>query len=468
MDNPSRMAFAPSGNRSGLRVGLGTLFVLGIIGLAQGATRDLSDSPVGEASAVSDAVNDTRAPELAIAKQFAAKLDALAVRGTPEAIEGLSAEELGTLIEEVVDLHAVSKEMSRLLTSEAEGRASAGLFRVTGEIKQRDAAKVVLWGYSLPVNFDSKQLGSMMGEGNLMVLNPDPDGILGGLRYDGIHAFLRTQEASNAFGGTVPVSVYGEIPSSTQSRIDDLREGERLLGDASSNLYRCYARVRRAILANDNNARAQPKELDSEAASKFILAVASSPFDQGSYFKGGKHPSGRLPLGWLNLRSDVPSQHLRGFTTGHDVGYGETGMILGFLGQKLAWRTRIHDRELLARYFPEAVLKLGNTALFSLPEGSEELVSVLLNADDRKRCKAMKTYTSSIVQNRQCPEVVNINLKREPSSESSEQISILCYWDGNTTRVLTSTIFEPGVASQDKLMFFNLNGVSANPLPFAW
>ena len=417
--------------RKSARAGLGAFILLGVVGfveVAHGADRQDPDALGLEKPAVSDGKNGAQEPELASAEKLVVQMNSLAARGTSEIISGLSREQLTSLIGEIIDLQGVAEKLSRSIESEADGKSSAGLFQIAGEIKQRDSTKVVLWGYALPVNFDSKQLGSQNVEGNLVVLNPNLDGIRGGVRYDATHAFVQTERGTNAFGATVPVLIYGDIPASTRDRIKALKDGQHLLSKASSKLYRCYARIRRAILADREDSRARTSDLDPNSVSNFINSIASSAFDWEFYFKQGQPAFGGDPLGYLNLRTDLSSQWLHAFGTGYEEGYGDTGIILGFGREVLGWRTRIHDRELLARYFPEGASKFVTSAVVPLPIGSETLVSVLLSEGGKSRCSAMENYTSNVQQNARCSEIVNVRLMPKPSSGKDSEITFLCYW----------------------------------------
>ena len=89
VNNPQRMALCSPGNRRTLRVCFRSLCVLGIFSLTHGENSLRANSPELEELVRSDAVNAYSAPELVLAKELAVRLNALAARGTTEAVQGL-------------------------------------------------------------------------------------------------------------------------------------------------------------------------------------------------------------------------------------------------------------------------------------------------------------------------------------------------------------------------------------------
>ncbi len=57
-------------------------------------------------------------------------------------------------------------------------------------------------------------------EANIVVINPDPE--QGGGYYTGLHYFVKKASGKNAYGGSVPIWVFGDLPSKVKSETDKI------------------------------------------------------------------------------------------------------------------------------------------------------------------------------------------------------------------------------------------------------
>jgi hypothetical protein len=106
-----------------------------------------------------------------------------------------------------------------------------GIFQITGDIKDRDADSITVWGTAYAADSDYSQLGALLNKSNILVLTKKTNGIGGGM-YLGFHRFKEKRAGKNGFGATVPVWVYegdGCDPDSRGAKIARLEERDEEL-----------------------------------------------------------------------------------------------------------------------------------------------------------------------------------------------------------------------------------------------
>lgn len=409
-----------------------------------------------------DASRETRvaeSPLLASVRSFADQHPVPIVRG-------LDRTALDAALRRTAELQREVRSSEALLRAELAGPTHAGLFRVSGEIKQRQADRLTVWGYAIPDNADSNQLGAHMQEANILVEAPRTEGIVGGIRYEGVHRYVRESSGTNAFGASVPVSVYGSIPKEVEVRQTALQERLAALADASRSLGSVYARTRRAVLALSENSR-EPRDA-VEPLVRAVDALLATEIDEGQFSKPD-------PL-WKNQRIlldqgfELPRRGSQGF----ERGFARTGTVVGFTDSNFVagWFTRIYAGRTLATYLPESVsLFLQSIDGVERPEGIEGIegmMNVLTNKDLAAASGLSDRFRVSMLQSALCPELVQVTFQPVHGRSAWAEVAVLATWDGNRTSLLAATFRRPSEGSARGAPYLDLESNARDPMGINW
>lgn len=412
-----------------------------------------------QTASAQDASRETRvaeSPLLASVRSFADQHPVPIVRG-------LDRTALDAALRRTAELQREVRSNEALLRAELAGPTRAGLFRVSGEIKQRQADRLTVWGYAIPDNADSNQLGAHMQEANILVEAPRNEGIVGGIRYEGVHRYIRESSGTNALGATVPVSVYGSIPKEVEVRQTALQERLAALADASRSLGSVYARTRRAVLALSENSR-EPRDA-VEPLVRAVDALLATEIDEGQFSKPD-------PL-WKNQRIlldqgfELPRRGSQGF----ERGFARTGTVVGFTDSNFVagWFTRIYASKTLATYLPESVAPfLQSVDAVEQPEGIEGLMNVLTNKDRAAASGLSDRFRVSMLQSALCPELVQVTFQPLHGRSAWAEVAVLATWDGNRTSLLTATFRSPSEGSARGAPYLDLESNARDPMGINW
>ena len=99
-------------------------------------------------------------------------------------------------------------------------REATTLFSVTGKITGKEKNALQLWGHALPSKGAMDHWAQQTREANIVVINPQPK--YSGGYYMGLHYFVKKASGKNAYGGSVPIWVFGDLPPKVKSETDKI------------------------------------------------------------------------------------------------------------------------------------------------------------------------------------------------------------------------------------------------------
>ena len=121
-------------------------------------------------------------------------------------------------------LQAQKDELIAKLQAEQEKlesyREATTQFSVTGKITSKEKNALQLWGHALPSKGAMDHWAQQTREANIVVLNPQPK--YSGGYYMGLHYFVKKASGKNAYGGSVPIWVFGDLPPKVKSETDTI------------------------------------------------------------------------------------------------------------------------------------------------------------------------------------------------------------------------------------------------------
>ncbi|MDP8206813.1 MAG: hypothetical protein P9L92_09140 [Candidatus Electryonea clarkiae] len=133
-------------------------------------------------------------------------------------------------------------DQSELEYSQCKDEIIAECFQIQGEINDRSENSILIYGTAFPTDSDYSKLGNLH-EGNILVKNPHNDAIsmdsYGWVKL-AFHRYEGKEYGENAFGGSVPIYVYGskrEIPRKVVMSLEKHRENYNRCVDRYLNVH---------------------------------------------------------------------------------------------------------------------------------------------------------------------------------------------------------------------------------------
>ncbi len=475
-DQSKPTASGPSLGRKAVHflVGLGALTILGTVGLvavSQGSAKfdevpasgaDAAHSelesgtsrrgtpPVGAPTPAPD--EPTTGSDLGDFRDSVAELQGAAAK---EKLDGQTSD---ALVELIHRLAAADREGTRLLSARRAGLESAviGLFQISGKIQTRDADLVSVWGHALPNNSDLGQLGAHVEEANLVVMSPDPESLSSGVYYLGTHAFVRTSTGTNAFGGPVPVSVYGPVSRAASDRQSELQQDIADLEGLRKQLGTSMARARRALVATKGIQGGQEAS-DPITAERFVQALFEFDWDESAFVQpGASMPCER----WVPERRPMPGDRSGEVMSGLFL---NSGAVVRLNHVEMEQVTRIHSWKRLADYLPGGLRDLfAGVVDQPLPPGEEGLVNLLTDEKQLASTSLSQNFGFKLLQSQRMPELISVTIFAHGYSKV-RLAELLCLWTGNRTIVLTSALCRNSSPSPGTFAL-DLGAASVDPL----
>ncbi len=99
-------------------------------------------------------------------------------------------------------------------------REATTLFSVTGKVTGKEKNALQLWGHALPSKGAMDHWAQQTREANIVVINPQPK--YSGGYYMGLHYFVKKASGKNAYGGSVPIWVFGDLPPKVKGETDKI------------------------------------------------------------------------------------------------------------------------------------------------------------------------------------------------------------------------------------------------------
>ena len=100
-----------------------------------------------------------------------------------------------------------------------EGQKEATtLFTVYGRIQNKEKNAIQLWGQAVPTKGVLNHWAMQTKETVIIILNPKT--MSSGAYYTGSHYFVKKASGKNAYGGSVPIWVFGDLPPKVKSETD--------------------------------------------------------------------------------------------------------------------------------------------------------------------------------------------------------------------------------------------------------
>lgn len=456
-------------------VGLGALTILGTVGLVavrHGSARfdDVPATGADAAPSESESGTEPRGSLLPVRPpaptrdevttgsalgDFHDSVTELQGAAAKEKLDGLTSE---ALVELIRRLAAADREGSRLLSARRAGLESAvsGLFQINGKIQTRDADSVSVWGHALPNNSDLGQLGAHVEEANLVVMSPDPEGLSSGVYYVGTHAFVRTSTGTNAFGGPVPVSVYGPIPRAASDRQSAVQQDIADLEGLRKQLGTSMARARRALVATKGIQGGQAAN-EPSSAERFVQALFEFDWDESAFLlPGSSMPCER----WVPGRKPMPGDRNGDVMSGLFL---DSGAVVRLNHVEMEQVTRIHSWKWLADYLPGELRDLfAGVVDQPLPPGEQGLVNLLTDDKQLASTSLSQSFGFKLLQNQRMPELISVTIFAHGYNKV-RRAELLCLWTGNRTIVLTSALCRNSSPSPGTFAL-DLGAASVDPL----
>jgi hypothetical protein len=147
-------------------------------------------------------------------------------------IDGMASQQAAydAMLTDIVRIRALPDEEQRAAIAKAYGQVESlthdecklktGLpepFFVRGNVRDRTENTILLAGTAVPNNNPAMNpMGTVVKDASVVVRNPSVE-VAVGFYYTGTHYFIERKEGKNAFGGTVPVWVYGDLTVEQQA-----------------------------------------------------------------------------------------------------------------------------------------------------------------------------------------------------------------------------------------------------------
>ena len=189
-----------------------------------------------------------------------------------------------------------------------EQQSKSVAFQIAGEVKDRDEGVIQIFGLSVPQNHDFTLVGACQQNCNLIIVNPMKDRDYGHHYGPALHYFKEKKYSKNAFGGQVPVFVFGGPPADLDKAINKYNA----LVDRINSLEDEQAKLKEAALS--------PEERDAKAAretlSRLQFVYKGQPTNMTQWvFEETGNVGQDFHYGWQSKKNPYGPGYVVGYAT---------------------------------------------------------------------------------------------------------------------------------------------------------
>ncbi len=329
----------------------------------------------------------------------------------------------------------VKAAREHLRSLEKRQRELAGEFtecRVYGEIKDRDNGVLQLYGQAIPTNGDIRAPGTLLENGNIVIVDPDLNAIAGQYYRPSIHFYAQRTFGKNLFGADVPILHYGPAPAPVKAIVAEIKQARQDYGKAR----------KAAVAASLKNVS---KKYSTEQGKPLLTALLKQ-------LRTIEDVDG---AGLGDLRPVAEQLGIAPMSVGKGgfvFAKPESGVVVATSLNQVVGLTFVVQPELLAKYYPWVEqMKFQKTELalpLDVPATEEVAKAVGWNGSSSWPIRS--------------PEIVDINLSVQSGNPEINDYHLLCLTDGERYSLLAVTAFNSKVASP--LLVFGAGNAVHDPL----